>query len=181
MIRSLLPLTALTLSTLALGCTKQAQVKPTVSVTQPAPAVAKPDRSATRPNPAMAENATEPALIVDPAPLAALVFPVVGFEFDSELLTTQGRDALDAFAASYRQRHEQRDLVIEGHADERGPEEYNIVLGQKRATAVRRYLSTLGVSEDALRTVSYGENKPVFSGSDENAFRVNRRAAIVPR
>jgi peptidoglycan-associated lipoprotein len=69
-------------------------------------------------------------------------------------------------------------LVVEGHCDERGSEEYNLALGDRRAAAVARYLEDLGVSGTRLRTVSFGENKPAAAGHDESAWRVNRRSEI---
>ena len=72
-------------------------------------------------------------------------------------------------------------VVIEGHADERGSEEYNLALGERRAEAVRRYLEALGVAESQLRIVSYGESKPAALGSDEAAWRLNRRAEFRTR
>lgn len=66
--------------------------------------------------------------------------------------------------------------VIEGHADERGSEEYNLALGERRAESVRKYLTALGVSKGQLKVVSYGEAKPAVRGHDESAWRWNRRA-----
>jgi len=67
------------------------------------------------------------------------------------------------------------DVVIEGHCDERGTIEYNLALGQRRAAAVRDYLIGLGVDTGRLRTVSYGEERPVAHGNDESAWSRNRR------
>ena len=71
--------------------------------------------------------------------------------------------------------------VIEGHADERGSEEYNLALGERRAESVRRYLSALGVPSSQMRIVSYGESKPAVMGHDESAWRFNRRAEFRTR
>ena len=65
---------------------------------------------------------------------------------------------------------------IEGHCDERGTQEYNLALGERRALAIREYLITLGVAGDRILTVSYGEEKPAVDGSDESAWSKNRRA-----
>ena len=67
-------------------------------------------------------------------------------------------------------------VLIEGHCDERGTDEYNLALGERRALAVRRYLVALGISADRLHTISYGEEKPAVLGSDEAAWSKNRRA-----
>lgn len=70
-------------------------------------------------------------------------------------------------------------VSIEGHCDERGTIEYNLTLGQRRADVVRKHLITLGVPEEILRTVSYGEDRPVDKGHDEAAWQKNRRAEFM--
>lgn len=67
-------------------------------------------------------------------------------------------------------------VTIQGHCDERGSEQYNLALGERRARQVKRYLVDLGVSSSKLRTVSYGEARPAVAGHDEAAWRYNRRA-----
>jgi peptidoglycan-associated lipoprotein len=67
-------------------------------------------------------------------------------------------------------------VILEGHCDERGTEEYNLALGDRRATAVRQYLIDLGVPESQIRTVSFGESKPFAFGHNEEAWHLNRRA-----
>jgi peptidoglycan-associated lipoprotein len=69
-----------------------------------------------------------------------------------------------------------RTVVVEGHTDERGSEEYNLALGERRANSVRAYLINLGVAGSTLDTVSFGESKPAVQGHDESAWRWNRRA-----
>jgi len=70
-------------------------------------------------------------------------------------------------------------VTIEGHADERGTREYNLALGERRAIAVKRALAALGVSADRLSIVSYGKERPAAIGSNEAAWRQNRRAVMV--
>jgi peptidoglycan-associated lipoprotein len=67
-------------------------------------------------------------------------------------------------------------VTIEGHCDERGSEEYNLALGDRRASGIKRYLVDLGVPASRLRTVSFGEAKPAVVGHDESAWRYNRRS-----
>jgi peptidoglycan-associated lipoprotein len=67
-------------------------------------------------------------------------------------------------------------VVVEGHADERGTREYNLALGERRATAVRSFLTAAGVSGSRIRTVSFGKEKPAIVGSTETAWAQNRRA-----
>ena len=70
-------------------------------------------------------------------------------------------------------------VIIEGHADERGTREYNLALGDRRAVAVRDYLLAKGLNAARVRTVSYGKERPAVSGSNEEAWAKNRRAATV--
>lgn len=107
-----------------------------------------------------------------------LSLPIVYFEFDSFVIAASARTALEGFARDYRATQRPLKVVIAGHADERGTEEYNLVLGQKRASAVRTYLTRLGVDEKALVTVSYGEARPVKHGKGEDAWSANRRAEL---
>ncbi|MEQ1706615.1 MAG: peptidoglycan-associated lipoprotein Pal, partial [Rickettsiales bacterium] len=70
-------------------------------------------------------------------------------------------------------------ITIEGHCDERGPREYNIALGERRATAAKKFLVGLGVSANRVSTISYGKERPAVAGSDESAWSQNRRAVTV--
>jgi len=88
-----------------------------------------------------------------------------------ELLQTNGQQ-LQSVGLSVR---------LEGHADERGDEEYNLALGERRAGAVKRYLTDLGVASSKIRTVSYGESKPAVVGHNEAAWHYNRRVETVSR
>lgn len=164
------------------GCAAKKQVLTSEQEIAPVPAPATATRedaiAPVAPAPAVADAADAADAADETGVVAPLAFPVVSFEFDSDLLTEEGRTNLDAFAARWQARHEQHGLLIEGHADERGLEEYNLVLGQKRASSVRRYLSRLGCPEEALRTISYGENRPVDPARSEAAFAKNRRAQL---
>jgi peptidoglycan-associated lipoprotein len=70
-------------------------------------------------------------------------------------------------------------VVIEGHADERGTREYNLALGDRRASAARDFLLAKGIDAARIRTVSYGKERPLMSGSNETSWAKNRRAATV--
>ena len=72
-------------------------------------------------------------------------------------------------------------VTIEGNADERGTEDWNLALGDKRATAVENYLEQLGVSKAQLKTVSYGKDRPLCSQHNEECWAKNRRAALKPK
>jgi peptidoglycan-associated lipoprotein len=102
----------------------------------------------------------------------------VYFDYDSYIIKDEYQAVIQAHAKNLNSKKAQK-VVIEGNADERGSREYNLALGQKRAEAVRKALSALGVSGDQLEAISYGEEKPKATGSDEAAYAENRRADIV--
>jgi peptidoglycan-associated lipoprotein len=110
---------------------------------------------------------------------APMSFGPVYFAFDSAAIRPEDRDELGRLG-EYLDAHRDVTAVIEGHADDRGTEEYNIALGDARANAVRDYLVRLGIARHRLRTVSYGEARPVVSGSTEEAWSKNRRGELVP-
>ncbi len=70
-------------------------------------------------------------------------------------------------------------VSVEGHCDERGTREYNLALGEKRATAVRNYLVALGIQASRIQTISYGKERPAVTGSDETSWAQNRRGVLV--
>ena len=72
-------------------------------------------------------------------------------------------------------------ITLEGHADERGTREYNIALGERRATSVRDMMLFGGASEQQIQTISYGEERPVAEGHDESAWALNRRVEVIYR
>jgi peptidoglycan-associated lipoprotein len=102
---------------------------------------------------------------------------VVYFDYDSFVIRSEFQSVIEAHAR-YLASDKSRKVVIEGHTDERGGREYNLALGQKRAEAVRKALSLLGVSEAQLEAVSFGKEKPAVLGSTEAAMEKNRRAEI---
>ena len=102
---------------------------------------------------------------------------IIYFELDSYAVKAEYQSALEAHARFLRADRNRR-VNLEGHTDERGGSEYNLALGQKRAEAVRRGLSVLGVPEGQMESVSFGKEKPVAQGSDESAYAQNRRAAL---
>jgi peptidoglycan-associated lipoprotein len=97
------------------------------------------------------------------------------FAFDQFTLSAEARNAL-ADNAKYLKANSGVQVVIEGHCDERGSDEYNLALGESRALAAKEYLVSLGVSAKRLSVISYGEEKPAVKGSTEAAWAKNRRA-----
>ena len=103
---------------------------------------------------------------------------VVYFDFDSANLTPEAQRIVEAHA-QYLAGNPGMAVVLEGHADERGTREYNLALGERRANAVSQIFQSLGVPADAIRTISYGEERPVSMGQDEGAWSLNRRVEIL--
>jgi peptidoglycan-associated lipoprotein len=102
----------------------------------------------------------------------------VYFEYDSAALTADAQ-ALLKVKAEWMKANSGTRAVIEGHCDERGSNEYNLALGDRRAERAKTFLVTLGISPSRLTTVSYGEERPVDSGKSEAAYAKNRRAHFV--
>lgn len=100
------------------------------------------------------------------------------FETDRYNVDSQDAAALQV-QAQYFARYPQITFTVEGHADERGTREYNIALGEKRATSAKNFLVSLGVDPARIAVVSYGKESPVALGSDEASWAQNRRAASV--
>jgi peptidoglycan-associated lipoprotein len=102
----------------------------------------------------------------------------VYFDYDSFSVRDEYKTVVEAHA-KYLNTNKNKKVIIQGNTDERGSREYNLALGQKRAEAVRRALSALGVPESQLEAVSLGEEKPKAPGADEASFTENRRADLV--
>jgi peptidoglycan-associated lipoprotein len=107
------------------------------------------------------------------SPLKPVFFPL-----DSAELDDTGR-AIATANAGVLKKYSTWGITIEGHCDERGTAEYNLALGERRAVAVKTYLSSLGVSPDRIRTVSYGKEFPFDMGHSEDAWAKNRRGHFV--
>jgi peptidoglycan-associated lipoprotein len=102
----------------------------------------------------------------------------VFFGYDRYDLTPEGQATLQKQAAWMNQ-YPNVNVTIEGHCDERGTREYNLALGEKRAAAVKNYLTALGVSASRVQTISYGKERPAVMGSNPSAWSQNRRGVTV--
>jgi peptidoglycan-associated lipoprotein len=173
---------------LAGGCAKKEIVKgeePIPSATKPAetaPAKPAPPEKATRELPK--EAATTPTVKEEPlkeAVQAVAEAPLekIYFDFDSYVLSSAARDVLNKNAEYLLKKGTSARIQIEGHCDERGSDEYNLALGEKRAKAALNYLVTLGVPSSRLSFISYGKEKPADPGHDEAAWAKNRRDEFV--
>ena len=100
------------------------------------------------------------------------------FGYDSTVINSAGETTLQG-QSRWLDEHPQLMVTVEGHADERGTREYNLALGERRATAVKNYLTALGVDPNRMLTLSYGEERPVDPGRTEEAYARNRRAVTV--
>lgn len=99
----------------------------------------------------------------------------VYFDFDSAVLSPLATETLDRQGA-WLQQFPNLTVTVEGHADERGTREYNLAIGDRRATAVKNYLAALGVDSRRVLTISYGEERPADAGNNDSAWANNRRA-----
>ena len=125
------------------------------------------------------EAKVEAPVTPPPPPPAAVVMKDVYFDFDKYNIRTGDAAILKEDAAWFKANPGKK-AKVEGHCDERGTVEYNLVLGQKRADATKNYLVGLGIDAKVLETVSYGKERPVDPGHNEEAWAKNRRAHIVP-
>ena len=105
---------------------------------------------------------------------------MVYFDFDSFVVKDEYRPMIEAHAKVLSTNRGKR-MMLEGHTDERGGREYNLALGQKRAEAVLKTMVLLGVQDNQLEAVSFGEERPAVQGSDEAAWAKNRRVELKDR
>ena len=100
------------------------------------------------------------------------------FDYDSAKLDSSAKILLDS-QSRFLRANTDLNFVVEGHCDERGTREYNLALGEKRATAVRDYLVINGIDPDRIKVISYGKEKPAVIGSNGMAYSKNRRAVTI--
>ena len=160
---------------LAAGCKKKAPTTtPEAAPPPPAPAEAVPPPSAPPP-PAREEG----VMSEDISTLNAKGYlKDAFFDFDKADLREDARTSLSA-DADWLKQYSSIQVLVEGHCDERGTEEYNLSLGEKRASAVKSYLASLGVSGSRIRTVSYGKDRPFCTDHNESCWQENRRGHFV--
>ena len=125
-----------------------------------------------------AEKAKREAAAKAAAILKELQLADIHFDFDKYNLKPEAQAILKAGAPAYLKYKEYK-LVVEGHCDERGTVEYNLALGEKRATEAAKYLADLGIEKERIKTISYGKEMPLDNGHDEAAWAKNRRAHFV--
>ena len=163
------------------GCPKRPEVA-MAAPTAPGPAAATAPRAAMNtPTPRTTEvpvarpaPPAEAPVTARPAETMASSLKDVFFDFDNATIRSDQKPMVEQDFA-YLKAHPDAKVTVEGNCDERGTEEYNLALGQRRAETVRQALVAEGIAADRVSTISYGKEKPFANGHDENAWRLNRR------
>lgn len=132
------------------------------------------ERVASAPTPAPEQGTKVDAPLVKESGVSTGLNDVY-FDFDKSAIRDDAKSALQS-SAKWLSSNPKAKIKIEGHCDERGTNEYNIALGEKRAAATKKYLISLGVKADRLSTISYGEEKPQCKEQNEDCWQKNRRA-----
>ena len=127
-----------------------------------------------------ASSSSSSSASATPAEELASIGDRVFFDYDSSALSAEAKATLSAQAA-FLASNPSVTITVEGHCDERGTREYNLALGERRATAARDYLVAQGVNAARIKTISYGKERPSFIGSNPYAYSKNRRAVSVIR
>ena len=175
-------LSALTLSLTLVGCASNVKLNEVVVEDRGGATTAASAAPASAPAPALSASgrAVAPVEIrsadstgAGPAGVARVIY----FDYDSFTVRSEFQSAVDSHSR-FLTSNKARKIAIEGHTDERGGREYNLALGQKRAEAVRRSMTLLGVAESQIEAVSLGKEKPAQTGSTEEAYARNRRAEV---
>lgn len=162
-------LLALVVALFVSGCAKPKAADDMAAVSKPPSETA---ISTPQPTPAQPPSADVQPVQTAAAPAA---LDQVYFAYDQSMLSDQAREILAANAAILQTVPDVK-VSVEGHCDDRGSDEYNLALGERRAQTVRSYLVSLGISPERLLTISYGEERPSVAGNTEMAWAKNRRA-----
>jgi peptidoglycan-associated lipoprotein len=165
----------LAIAALAAGCSStetktDAPVTDRSATAQPSPSPSAGTTSRTTAQPAVAGNPLK-----DPSNI--LSKRSVFFDYDSNMVKDEYKGLVQAHSRYLGDKRDSK-IRIEGNCDERGSREYNLALGQRRAESVKKMMTVMGVADGRIETVSYGEEKPMAPGHDEQAWSQNRRADI---
>ncbi len=158
------------------GCAKDEVVKKEEPVV-PQQTVKQEPVKPVEPPPVKKEEPKQEVQAEKAAPVISL--ETVYFDFDKSDLRQDARDALSKNAETLLKSVTGSKVQVAGHCDERGSDEYNLALGDRRAKSVAKYLTNLGVTADRITTISYGKEKPAVQGHDEASWSKNRRAEFV--
>lgn len=169
------------------GCAKQEVIKKDEPIISPVTAAKPADTKSKSPDsgdkitsPRVSEDAkkTEKPEVLTTTSEMKTALEKIYFDFDSSTLSETARQTLSRNFDVLKQ-NPQLKIRVEGHCDERGSDSYNLALGERRARTASHYLSTLGVSDQRLSIISYGEEKPDVSGHDEASWAKNRRDEFI--
>ena len=154
------------------GCAKKIQ---TAQTTEERPPASKQEEIISQPRVKEAPKVEleKPAPVVTPASLGDIFF-----DFDKDFLRPAGRDQLDENTRWLKENANAK-IIIEGHCDERGTGEYNLVLGEKRAAKAKKYLQSVGIEPGQIKTISYGRERPFCHQHNEKCWQENRRDHFV--
>lgn len=163
----------------AVGCAKKYIPQPvTPAKTEPEIAIEKPERIEVVEEKIFPPGPEEIGISESEAEKALSEFKDVLFDYDKYTIRPDARIVLDSIA-DWLNKNKKINVIIEGHCDERGTNEYNLALGEKRANAARDYLIVKGIAPARMSTITYGEEKPVCTQSNESCWQRNRRAHFV--
>jgi len=159
------------------SCKPKTKPTPPPPPSQEQPKVEKVDDAASVKKPALTEEEIFMSKSLEQVNLEAPL-KMIHFDYDQYAVRQDARPTLEGNAA-WMKKFTSAKILIEGHCDERGTEEYNLALGEKRAKSSYDYLVSLGVSPDRMKVISYGKSQPLDSGQNEAAWQKNRRAQFL--
>ncbi len=168
----------------AIGCTKTTYGKPTITPAESTEETIVEETMKTGVEEEVIEEvaiASEEKVAeeeLSPEEKAKTIFRDIMFDYDKYSIRPEARPALDA-VSSFLNENMGLNVIVEGHCDERGTNEYNLALGEKRAKSTKKYLVSLGVSPSRIIVVTYGEEKTLCSDNSESCWQSNRRAHFV--
>ncbi len=162
---------------LSVSCKKKAETAPPPPPVKEQPKVEKVEEAPPVKKPALTEEEIFMAKSLEEINLEAPL-KMIHFDYDRFFIREDAKPALEANAA-WLQKFKSAKILVEGHCDERGTEEYNLALGEKRAKSTMEYLQSLGISPERIKIISYGKSQPLDSGHNEVAWQKNRRAQFL--
>ncbi len=161
----------------SISCKPKAKTTPPPPPAQEQPKVEKVDDAAAVKKPAMTEEEIFMSKSLEQINLEAPL-KMIHFDYDQYTIREDAKATLEGDAA-WMKKFSSAKILIEGHCDERGTEEYNLALGEKRAKSAYDYLASMGVSPDRMKVISYGKSQPMDSGNNETSWQKNRRAQFL--
>ena len=159
------------------GCKSKAKTAPPPPPAKEQPKVEKVDEAPPVKKPALTEEEIFMAKSLEEVNLEAPL-TMIHFDYDRFFIREDAKPVLDA-NASWMRKFKTAKVLIEGHCDERGTEEYNLALGEKRAKSTMEYLVSLGISPERMKIISYGKSQPLDPGHNEVAWQKNRRSQFL--